>query len=118
MFGVSNSREPIKGEFAKKLVTELQRMLKLKKEGKHLHFENKDREIHHNITIEDEVRKEIYDMTLEDINYHRWLILTMKTPLEDFSLEDLRWASRQPYNSFTSENIFLEEIQRRMKLKN
>ena len=34
MFGVSESREPIKGEFAKKVIEEMQRMLKLKKEGK------------------------------------------------------------------------------------
>jgi hypothetical protein len=43
-----------KGEFAKKLVEEVQRMLKLKKEGNDLHFENRDREIRHNIIIEDE----------------------------------------------------------------
>ena len=43
MFGVSESREPIKGEFAKKLIEEMQRMLKLKKEDKDLYFENKDR---------------------------------------------------------------------------
>ena len=55
MFGVSESREPIKGEFAKKLIEEVQRMLKLKKEGKDLHFENKDREIHHNIIREDDI---------------------------------------------------------------
>ena len=53
MFGVSESREPIKGEFAKKIIEEVQRMLKLKKEGKDLHFENKDREIHHTIIKED-----------------------------------------------------------------
>ena len=52
MWGVSESREPIKGEFAKKLIEEVQRMLKLKKEGKDLHFENKDRETRHNIIIE------------------------------------------------------------------
>ena len=52
MFGVKESRQPIKGEFAKKLIEEVHRMLKLKKEGKDLHFENKDREIHHNIIIE------------------------------------------------------------------
>ena len=52
MWGVSESREPIKGEFAKKLIKEVQRMLKLKKEGKDLHFENKDREICHNIIRE------------------------------------------------------------------
>ena len=55
MWGVSESRGPIKGEFAKKLIEEVQRMLKLKKEGKDLHFENKDREIHHNITIEHDI---------------------------------------------------------------
>jgi hypothetical protein len=55
MFGVSESREPIKGEFAKKLIAEVQRMLKLKKEGKDLHFENKDREIHHNIIRENDI---------------------------------------------------------------
>lgn len=55
MFGVSGSREPIKGEFAKKLIEEVQRMLKLKKEGKDLHFENKDREIRHNIIKEDDI---------------------------------------------------------------
>ena len=44
MFGVKNSREPIRGEFAKKLIEEVQRMIKLKKEGKDLHFENKERE--------------------------------------------------------------------------
>ena len=55
MFGVSKSREPIKGEFAKKLIKEVQRMLKLKKEGKDLHFENKDGEIRHNIIREDDI---------------------------------------------------------------
>ena len=55
MCGVSESREPIKGEFAKKLIAEVQRMLKLKKEGKDLHFENKDCEAHHNIIREDDV---------------------------------------------------------------
>ena len=55
MFGVSESREPIKGKFAKKLIKEMYRMLKLKKEGKDLHFENKDREIHHNITVEHDI---------------------------------------------------------------
>ena len=54
MWGVSESREPIKGEFAKRLIKEVQRMLKLKKEGKDLHFENKDRERYHNIIIEDD----------------------------------------------------------------
>ena len=37
----------------------------------------------------------------------------MQLPLEDISLEDLQWASEQPYNSLTSKNIFLAEIERR-----
>ena len=55
MFVVSESREPIKGEFAKKLFDEVQRILKLKKENKDLHFENKDREIRHNITVKHDI---------------------------------------------------------------
>ena len=54
MFGVKNSREPIKGEFAKKLLAEVERMIKLKKEGKDLHFENKERETYHTIIRDDE----------------------------------------------------------------
>lgn len=54
MWGISESRQPIKGEFAKKLIEEVQRMLKLKKEGKDLHFENKERERKYNIIIRDE----------------------------------------------------------------
>ena len=99
MFGVSESREPIKGKFAQKVVEALQRIRKLKEEGKDLHFENKDRETVHNIVIKDK-------------NHSRWLKL-MQLPLEDISLEDLQWASEQPYNSFTSKNIFLAEIERR-----
>ena len=53
MFGVKESREPIRGEFAKKLIEEVQRMLKLKKEGKDLHFEDKERERKYNIIIRD-----------------------------------------------------------------
>ena len=55
MWGVSESREPIKGKFAKKLLAAVQRMIELKKEGKDLHFENKDREIRHNIIREDDI---------------------------------------------------------------
>ena len=55
MWGVSESREPIKGEFAKRLIKEVQRMLKLKKEGKDLHFENRDRESYHTIIKEDDI---------------------------------------------------------------
>ena len=54
MWGVSESREPIKGKFAKKLLAAVQKMVELKKEGKDLHFENRDREIHHNIIIKDD----------------------------------------------------------------
>lgn len=53
MFGVKNSREPIRGEFAKKLLAEVQRMIKLKKEGKDLHFENKENETYHIIIRDD-----------------------------------------------------------------
>ena len=51
MFGVSESREPIKGKFAKKLIEEIQRMIKLKKEGKELSFKNKERESYHHIIV-------------------------------------------------------------------
>lgn len=54
MWGVSESREPIKGEFAKKLLAEVQKMIKSKKEGKDLHFKNKDHKTFHNIIIKDE----------------------------------------------------------------
>ena len=51
MFGVRNSREPIKGEFAKKLLVEVQKMMELKKSGT---FRNKDHKPKHNIIWEDE----------------------------------------------------------------
>lgn len=50
MLGFKKSRQPIKGEFAKKIIEEVQRILKLKKEGKDLHFEKRK----HNIIIRDE----------------------------------------------------------------
>ena len=121
MFGVKESREPIKGEFAKKLLDEVTRMRAQKLKKDYISNEKFDKEVDktfHNIIVDDEVRETIQDMITKDINYHRWLILTMKTPLKDMSLEDLRWASEQPYNSLTSKDIFLEEIQRRMELKN
>lgn len=65
MFGVKNSREPIRGEFAKKLIEEVQRMIKMKKEGKDLHFENEERERKHNIIIVDKEDKENNNMTQE-----------------------------------------------------
>ena len=58
MFGVKNSREPIKGEFVKKLIEEVQRMIKMKKEGKDLHFENEERERKYNIIIVDKDKGE------------------------------------------------------------
>ena len=54
MWGVSESREPIKGKFAKKLLAAVQRMIELKKEGKELSFKNKEREPYHNIIIIDD----------------------------------------------------------------
>ena len=121
MFGVSNSKEPIKGEFAKKLVEEVVKIREQRMKKDYISNEKFDKEVDktfHNIIVDDKVRETIQDMFTKDINYHRWLILTMKTPLKDFSLEDLQWASEQPYNSLTNKDIFLEEIQRRMKLKN
>ena len=51
MFGVKNSREPIKGEFAKKLLAEVQKMMELKKSGT---FRNKDHKTKHNIIWKNE----------------------------------------------------------------
>lgn len=65
MFGVKESRQPIKGEFAKKIIEEVQRMVKMKKEGKDLHFENEERERKHNIIIVDKEDKENNNMTQE-----------------------------------------------------
>ena len=121
MFGVKESREPIKGEFAKKLLDEVTRMRVQKLKKDYISNEKFDKEVNktfHNIIVDDEVRETLQDTITKDINYHRWLVLTMKTPLKDFSLEDLQWASEQPYNSITSKDIFLEEIQRRIKLQN
>ena len=116
MFGVSKSREPIKGEFAKKLLEEVTRMRaqKLKKDYiSNVKFDEEVDKTVHNIIMDDKVLETIHDMVTKDINYHKWLILTMKTPLKDISLEDLQWASEQPYNSLTSKNVFLAEIERR-----
>ena len=49
MFGVSESKEPIKGEFAKKLIEEVKRMLG-KKGGS---FKNKEHKTIHNIIKDD-----------------------------------------------------------------
>ena len=100
MFGVSESREPIKGEFAKKLVALVNKMRKdqLEKQEKELK--------------EDYQKGPIHNITIIDPNFDRFSLL-MNIPLEDISLEDLQWASEQPYNSLTSKNIFLAEIERR-----
>ena len=100
MWGVSESREPIKGEFAKKLVALVNKMRKdqLEKQEKELK--------------EDYQKGPIHNITIIDPNFDRFSLL-MNTPLEDISSEDLQWASEQPYNSLTSKNIFLAEIERR-----
>jgi hypothetical protein len=100
MFGVSESREPIKSEFAKKLVALVNKMRKdqLEKQEKELK--------------EDYQKGPIHNITIIDPNFDRFSLL-MNTPLEDISSEDLQWASEQPYNSLTSKNIFLAEIERR-----
>ena len=65
-----------------------------------------------NEKFENKVRERVHNIVVRDENYFRWLTL-MQLPLEDISLEDLQWASEQPYNSLTSKNIFLAEIERR-----
>ena len=51
MFGEKNPNRVIKGEFAKKLIEEVQKMIKAKKEDKDLHFKNKDKKTYHNIIV-------------------------------------------------------------------
>ena len=102
MWGVSESREPIKGEFAEKVreavVTLREKMMKP--------------DYIANEKFENEVRERVHNIVMKDENYSRWLTL-MQLPLEDISSEDLQWASEQQYNSLTSKNIFLAEIERR-----
>ena len=102
MWGVSESREPIKGKFAKKVreavVTLREKMMKP--------------DYIANEKFENEVRERVHNIVMKDENYSRWLTL-MQLPLEDISSEDLQWASEQQYNSLTSKNIFLAEIERR-----
>lgn len=100
MFGVSESREPIKGEFAKKLKALINKMQKDQSE-------KQDRELK-----EDYQKGPIHNITIIDPNFDRFKLL-MNIPLEDISSEDLYWASKQPYNSLLSKNIFLTEIERR-----
>lgn len=54
MWGVSESREPIKGKFAEKLVEELRKMYLRRKEEAELELKNKEQETFHNI-IENEI---------------------------------------------------------------
>lgn len=45
-------------------------------------------------------------------NYNRWWKI-MNCPLKFVPISDLKWASKQPYNSLSSKNLFLAEIERR-----
>lgn len=54
MWGVSESREPIKGKFAEKLVEELRKMYLKRKEEAELELKNKEQETFHNIIRENE----------------------------------------------------------------
>ena len=47
-----------------------------------------------------------------DNGYTRWWKI-MNYPLKSVPISDLKWASKQPYNSLASKNIFLAEIERR-----
>ena len=102
MWGVSESREPIKGGFAKKLIEEVAKIREKMLQPDYIANEK----------FENEVRERVHNIVMKDENYSRWLTL-MQLPLEDISLEDLQWASEQQYNSLTSKNIFLAEIERR-----
>ena len=102
MFGVSKSREPIKGEFAKKIIEEVAKIREKMLQPDYITNEK----------FENEVRERVHNIVTKDENYSCWLTL-MQLPLEDISTEDLQWASEQPYNSLTSKNIFLAEIERR-----
>ena len=102
MWGVSESREPIKGEFAKKIIEEAAKIREKKLQSDYIANE----------AFENKVREKIHNITIVDPNFDRFSLL-MDIPLEDISLEDLQWASEQPYNSLSSKNIFLAEIERR-----
>lgn len=102
MWGVSESREPIKGEFAKKIIEEASKIREKMLQPDYIANEK----------FENKVRERIHNITIIDPNIDRFSLL-MNTPLEDISLEDLQWAFEQPYNSLTSKNIFLAEIERR-----
>lgn len=58
MFGVSESREPIKDEFAKKLIEEVAKILEKKIKKDYISNEKFDKEVDktfHNIIIEDDI---------------------------------------------------------------
>lgn len=50
-----------------------------------------------------------------DTDYNRWWKI-MNYPLKFIPISDLKWAAKQPYNSLTSKNFFLAEIERRKKM--
>lgn len=47
-----------------------------------------------------------------DSSYNKWWKI-MNYPLKLVPISDLKWASKQPYNSLASKNFFLTEIERR-----
>ena len=47
-----------------------------------------------------------------DSNYTRWWKI-MNYPLKLVLISDLKWTAKQPYNSVSSRNFFLAEIERR-----
>jgi hypothetical protein len=55
MWGVSESREPIKGKFAEKVVEELRKIYLRRKEEAELKLKNKKQETFHNIIKEDDI---------------------------------------------------------------
>lgn len=51
----------------------------------------------------------------DKMNYEKWWHC-MTIPLMDIPQKDLEWACKQKYNSYTSQNGFLQEIERRKSL--
>lgn len=57
--------------------------------------------------------KIIKKMTSREVDYRRWW-KCMTIPLMDIPQDDLEWAAQQDqFNSYTSKNGFLQEIERR-----
>lgn len=82
MLGISEPREPIKGEFAKKIIEEAAKIREKMLQPDYIANEK----------FENEIREEIRNIIRIDPNFDRFSLL-MNTPLEDISLEDLQWAS-------------------------